>query len=162
MLLLCICWWKWCEVDPKRLLLLLELVELLSGLGVAIVVLGSQRWHRDPHPGRAATRGRCGARSSGWGSGPWAHRGEENSSFCVVFVFYYCTRMKEDITCMFFFTCNFDLHRFIRIFKIQFAQKECLVFMYCIVLYMYCKRYRLTLMQNIAYDHCNQVAMGCS
>lgn len=40
MLLLCVCWWKWCDVDPTMLLLLLELVELLSGLGVAIVVLG--------------------------------------------------------------------------------------------------------------------------
>lgn len=38
MLLLCVCWWKWCDVDPTTLLL--ELVELLSGLGVAIVVLG--------------------------------------------------------------------------------------------------------------------------
>lgn len=41
MLLLCVCWWKWCDVDPRMLLLLLELVELLSGLGVAIVVLDS-------------------------------------------------------------------------------------------------------------------------
>lgn len=41
MLLLCVCWWKWCDVDPTMLLLLLELVELLSGLGVAIVVLDS-------------------------------------------------------------------------------------------------------------------------
>lgn len=40
MLLLCVCWWKWCDADPTMLLLLLELVELLSGLGVAIVVLG--------------------------------------------------------------------------------------------------------------------------
>lgn len=41
MLLLCVCWWKWCDVDPTLLLLLLELLELLSGLGVAIVVLDS-------------------------------------------------------------------------------------------------------------------------
>lgn len=41
MLLLCDCWWKRCDVDPKILLVLLELVELLSGLGVAIVVLDS-------------------------------------------------------------------------------------------------------------------------
>lgn len=41
MLLLCVCGWKWCDAVPTMLLLLLELEELLSGLGVAIVVLDS-------------------------------------------------------------------------------------------------------------------------
>lgn len=41
MLLLCVCWWKWCDVEPIMLLLLLESVELLSRLGVAIVALES-------------------------------------------------------------------------------------------------------------------------
>lgn len=56
MLLLCVCWWKRCDVDPKMLLLLLELVELLSGLGVAIAVLDSivntEIDLRNPHPCR--------------------------------------------------------------------------------------------------------------
>lgn len=34
-LLLCVCWYSWCDVAPA---MLLELMELLFGLGVAIVV----------------------------------------------------------------------------------------------------------------------------
>lgn len=58
MLLLCVCWWKWCEVDLK-MLLLLELVELLLGLGVAIVVLGSSVSTRIRILAECGHRGRC-------------------------------------------------------------------------------------------------------
>lgn len=41
MLLLCVCWCGWCDVDPAVLLLWPELAAVLLGLGVAIVVLNS-------------------------------------------------------------------------------------------------------------------------